>query len=537
MRTNRGFQTWCYVVVAIAVLAPLPDGGCQLLTCYDLDSMVLLSSGIVEGEIVPSLERSQREFHELKVDRVYKGPFEEGDTVKIDLGIYRKHTADRSLLGKLVPLDNHDRVVVFLSGDRLRQEDPDLYLPVSLGVRFIAKGKAIHFRQEENPGPVVLQDSEDSSKYWIDAEELRKDISESIVRVEAIGKKLDADLEEKDAAWLMKLIDERPGKAPGCPYHEDLISRLACAKIAQFKNPQISMEALEHANTWSKGQDVIRKSFGTPKGREFLLKVISDSGQPMEKRITCAQTLRSAGATYHLTFHVTFRAEKGSYSLITDGSPKDKNGTYLSRIAQLALDNAKNEELRGILLDTMSGFAREVSRREEPHTCADMLSAVSVLEKLYGSTQSEQARFDIELAAAFMDRSRLEKLNADCGPIITMITELELRRQSEGERCVSFSFSACDFARRPIKLSPYLVLQNAKSGDEHHLSFKGNAWNSTESIRTRDAVHSFDGNKSVRMGRMLVLPEELPGGRYRVYIEYRDGEKVVSKGHYREIDL
>jgi hypothetical protein len=270
--------------------------------------------------------------------------------------------------------------------------------------------------------------------------------------------------------------------------------------------------------------------------------VISDPEEPMDKRVEYARTLSVAGEHYYYTYSMKDR-NGGWKAGIKSEEP---NGGYITRIAHLALDNLEHEDLCTALLDSIQSFARSISQRREEHTTADMLAAIPILDKIYKSTKSQMAKLRIDFTLAYMDKSALKRINPDCGPVITSINQLQLRLKDQGTQCLFVSYTASDFADEPIKLTPYLVLQNTASGGEYHLSFNEHMWKHRDNVPpipggnrvgSRDDFHSFDGKSSVGLGRTIVLPKDLPAGKYRVYIEYRDGDKVVSKGHYRKIDI
>ena len=524
------------ICVCMVFMIALP-AQCYVMPRYDLDSMVLMSEAVVEGTIIREKDADQREQSRLKAVKVYKGDFKKDDIIKVSMSSYRKPVT-QDVFGKSLHLETGDRVIAVLVNVQWSPPRPDVFQPIGSGVRFISNGKVIGFSQAHSLGPALLQSDERYSKYWTTVDTFKTDLEKSMEKVRPIEEKFRAEFSEKDVDWLMNLLRERSPEDSTRPQYIDRICELACERIARIQDPEVSARALRYAKSWS-GVSAIRRSFGTPRGRDFLLSVIADPDEQMDKRVTYAKILADAGESYHRTR--TFVEQTGGWH--TSGKPRDGNAGYITRIARLALENVEHEELCAALMSSMASFARSIAQEKEKHTSADMSAAMPILKSIYDSTKSEDAKYHIEMTSAFIDKAAYRRLNCKCGPIVSIMTKLEVYRKDDRERSLQFGYTVYDFADEPIELTPYIVLEDTASENVYHLSLwehrrhasPRNAEGNEETRRNK--TRKFDGTVRAGRGYTIILPKHIPSGRYRAYIEYRDGETVVSKGHYLELEI
>ncbi len=524
------------ICVCMVFMIALP-AECGRMARYDLDSMVLMSEAVVEGTIIREKDADQREQSRLKAVKVYKGDFKKDDIIKVSMSLYRKPVTQHEF-GKSLHLETGDRVIAFLVNVQWSPPRPDVFQPIGSGVRFISNGKVIGFSQPDSSGPALLQSDELYSKYWTTVDRFKTDLEKSMEKVRPIEEKFRAEFSEKDVDWLMDLLRERSPEDSTYPRYTDHISELACERIARIQDPEVSARALRYAKSWG-GVSAIRRSFGTPRGRDFLLSVIADPDEQMDKRATYAEILADAGESYHRTR--TFVEQSGGWQ--TSGKPRDGNAGYITGIARLALGNVEHEELCAALMRSMASFGRRIAQRKEEHTSADISAAMPILKSIYDSTESEYAKYHIEITSALIDKAAYRRLNSKCGPIVSIMRQLEVHRRDDRERSLQFGYTVYGFADGPIELTPYIVFEDTVSENVYHLSLWENRRHASprgpegnEETR-RKKRRKFDGTVRRGTGGSIILPKHIPNGRYRVYIEYRDGKAVISKGHYAELEI
>jgi hypothetical protein len=82
------------------------------------------------------------------------------------------------------------------------------------------------------------------------------------------------------------------------------------------------------------------------------------------------------------------------------GDSGENNGHYLQRLAELAVDRAKEPELCASLVRTIGIFGRW---RSGPYPRSDSLAAAKALDQLYKRTDSDSVRKEIERAVEYLD--------------------------------------------------------------------------------------------------------------------------------------
>ena len=163
---------------------------------------------------------------------------------------------------------------------------------------------------------------------------------------------------------------------------------------------------------------ILYLGFGTPEGRAFLLQKIGDPTEPHDHRVTLTEALRVDGPIYQSKFsHIT----PASWGVT--GAPDAKNSSYFTRITQLALANAGDEELSLALLQALNWLATGNPANRDPNIQADWDDAADILRQLYTQTKSERVRYTIEQITALIGSTAYDKLGSKSGPVLSMITQ------------------------------------------------------------------------------------------------------------------
>jgi len=500
---------------------------------YDLDSMAFMSKNVVEGIIIEVNDTELGNISRLKVVDVYKGQFKKDDIVKVYLGGYAKHGKGTES-NRCIDLEIGDRVFIFLVNVQWTPKRPDIFRPIPSGVKFISKKTVMGFSKSGNFGPVILQSDEKFSEYWIPLNTFRENLKTSITKANDIEEKFRAQPSEKEVDWLIDLLRERSLTNTKKPIYFDHISKMVCQRISQIQDPSVSAMGLQYVKPWS-GLDIIRKSFGIPKGRDFLLNVIGNSEEVIEKKILYAGILADAKETYHLTY--TCKNVYGDWR--TSGKVKEGNAGYITKIAHLAYENVENDELCTALLESITSFAYSISRKKEEYTSADLNAAMLILEKVYISTKSDKARYFIEISAGVTDQAIYKKFNEKCGPIVSIIERPGYYLMKDKTRIISFNYIARSFSEKPIELTPYLVLEDTTTKKQYSLSL----WEHRRKDYgppvppNNNKTHTFDSMERKHRGGSIVLPKDIPNGKYHIFLEYRNGKEVISQGHYHELEI
>ena len=517
MRSTVSSGRRVHALLLACLLGQAAEG--KVLYTYDLDSLVFMSEGIVEGTIARRHKSDRGDLIDLSITAVHRGKLQKGTVVKLAaLCLYAKPKPGEELLNT-VRLDKSDRLVLLLA-----KAAGDIRTVVPSGVKLIVGGKVVGFSQHYgNPGPYVAETAARFADRALTLEAFRAALRASIARSAALAEGLRAPATPKDVPWLMGLLRKRAGQTRG--RYADRIVELACAKLAGLHDPEVLANALPLASGNAAG--TLRSGFGTPRGREFLLQAIADRKQPTAKRIDYARTLAKAGEAYHTT-----SADITTGSWRPEGVPRDANAGYIQRIARLALANARHEELCRALLESIDYFARVIRQTKEEHTSADLAAALPVLKQLHDSAKSGMLKFSVELATRHADEAAYGKLQSPGGPVISIIRgayhgtgirrigRSPVRLDPDG---LVFEYTIHTFLDDNTTLTPQLVLTSVDGATARILP-----WPGKRPCRGRGGTSGMN---------RVPLPKDVPAGRYRVHLRFKDAGKVVSTGHYAEVEL
>jgi hypothetical protein len=494
---------------------------------YDLDSLVYLSEEILVGRIGNTDRAKGFDLTELKVDSVYMGVRKKGDTVKITgLYAFRKPATTLPDLNS-IPLEKGTQLIVFLDDVTPKSIRPEPgsrgdteYQLVGCGVRAVVNGKVLRFYQRGNPGPYVVESDAGNIKRSPSLEDFARQISETVPRMKDFAAKLDKATASGDAQWFVRTLRERAelARSQGTRSHyTDHLSDLAAMGLADLHTPELLEQALKYG-TWQ--TRILAGGFGTPAGRDYLLGVIKDAKQPQERRLRLAGVIGDAYFVYGSRLK---NIETNSGQIV--GKAGVKNDNYITRIARVVLENITDEKLCLTLMRTIDFFGRTIVQTNDDDTRADFKQALAVLKEAYDKCTSETLRFEIEQATAHFSRELYDRLGSRCGSVISRLYYTDPKRYTvPNEKSLIFQYEYSVVSKGNYETA--VVLHSQAQGKEYMLPVKlfRHSWNYSPG--------STGGGSNV-----VVLPKDLPKGKYRVYLQATENGRVVSKGHYYDTDL
>jgi len=519
--TIRSFQT-ALVLAILALSTLLQPVRAANLYVYDLDSLTFMSPEIVEAEVMKRYEANKIDLIDVKVTAVHKGAFKAGQTLAVaGTDLYRKddlQSVEHFAVG--------DKVILFVYRAKASMffpipEDAEICMPTPSGVRLVDGDNVLGFSQWMNPGPYNLDRPGPKNKPPT-LKTFRQQVSESVRYTDKLKGEIDKKTGEKDAAWFLDLLAERSkleilDRFSG----RDYLSEIACANLANGHDPDVLTKALPLAKEYH-GRDMLARGFGTPKGRDLLLKQVSDEKLPMERRIEFARYIRQAGAVYRSTI-----TEITTNSSRTVGEEDEGNSGYFKRIGKAAYDNRQHEALCLALLHTLDWLGRGHAQRKDSQVFIDLYAALGELEPLYDDAKvSEPIRYTVELATVGGDGDgpAYARLRSPCGPMLSLLrapARPEMYTKPK-EPSLIFEYDYHSLSKdRDAQFKPNVVLVHQASGQRYVLP--------TE-ITCRGFARG--GGSGV-----VVLPKDLRPGRYRVFFEFQVDGKVISTGHHFETDL
>jgi hypothetical protein len=170
-------------------------------------------------------------------------------------------------------------------------------------------------------------------------ERFREKVKGSLRGTQEWASLVKAKMGNLDVPRLLKLLASRPEPADSTDGNLDFFAEQICMRFAESQDPDLLSRALAVAKN-HQGASILRRGFGTPKGREYLLGKVADAKEPIPARLRYADTFYEAGYVYRET--ITDITASSSRSL---GKADEGNSAYLTRIAKLARANAKDEKL------------------------------------------------------------------------------------------------------------------------------------------------------------------------------------------------
>jgi hypothetical protein len=361
-----------------------------------------------------------------------------------------------------------------------------------------------------NPGPYVSDRPAGPKEKPLAPKQFRRQVGESVRWTATLAREFATKKGADDAPWLLNFLVKR-SKTVG----RDQLAELACERLAALHDPALLTQAMPLARRH--GQRALMRGLGTPKCRDFLLAKVTDEKEPMERRLAYANILAKAG---ELDF-INFTEIMSSWRPVSE----EDEGTsgYLARIARAAHDCRRHEELCLALVACIDRFGIWIVQVGGPQTRADLRGALAELRRLYEATGSGPVRFAVEVATAHADRKAYDRLKSPCGLLPSIVRPADAEKYAKPvERSLIFAYSYdTTLLAEGAELRPVVVLVHQASRQRHALP---------------SGVTLQRGSNGGGPGA-VILPKDLPRGRYRVFFEITKGEKVVSTSHSCEVDL
>lgn len=480
----------------------------KILPSYDVDSLVYMSDHVVEGMIasLPGPAHGGRAVPTVKISLVHRGPLRKGQTTPVR-GIHL-----------FAGLKQGDQVVLFL------REVKDSATPAAKGLHVVASGiKAVRdgmvlgFSQRRNPGPYVLESGEEYADKSVPTEKFRAELTGSIKKMAILKRKFAQEPKIKDTTWLTELLRERlRSPAPAEAWlSRDHVAELASVRLANLHEPRAIAEALPLAYR-TRAWGILAKGLGTPEGREFVLKVIGDRRQPMATRVQYAQLLRRVGLAYHVRY---VRIGIGHHT--SEGGTRRDNGRFMTRIASLARENARHEKLACTLVAPLD----RIGQSEDRPLATDGTATALVLTGLHQTTRSEALKYAIEVALR-RDPQALGRLRPKPGPLLSLL------RQADPTKYAPL--------RQPglmMRLRYQSLLKNESTFTVQTVLEGRNVSAKYVIPSAKWSARSFSPGASGGGSCVVIFPKGMPAGRYRIYLRFESGDRIVAISHYLEMHL
>ena len=476
---------------------------------YDLDSLVYLSTEVAEVEVARSYEAHDLELMDVKVTLVHKGGFKKGQTVAVwDAGYGKPKDAGKNPQRLAVG----DRLVIFVKRfTRSESRVPAgvvIYAPLNGGMRLVQGDEVIGFSQLDSDGRYQAL----RTKTRLTIARFREKLKSSLRDTEAWARLVDAKDSKLDVPRLLKLLGDRSKPHGGHDYFTERI----CVRFGNTHDILLLRDALPLA----KGNNdawILQHGFGTPAGRDYLLVKVMDEKEPMPARLRYARALPNADAVYRST--LTEIRVNGHRRV---GEADAGNSGYITRIARAARATGKHEPLCGSVVRCIAYFGQGITQNKPAPMMADLLESFAVLKELYETKPSQNLQFAIEKATAW-DRNAYEKLKSPCGTFISILRPVDPAKYTKPNKCsLTFEYEcATALLSRDVEVHPSVVLVHQEAQTRYVIpsQLKIRGW------------QIGGGSSSVD------LPKDLPAGRYRVFFQVSDGDKVISTGHSFAADL
>ena len=522
---SRTDARWQLGVIVIGVLLLSVDSACGwLLPHHDLDSLIYLSTDVIEGTL--------NSIDSVTVTHVYKGKFSVGQTVRVwGMDHYPKgHLVDSGKLGA------GDTVTLFIISvtEAFPEDVPEgmeSYRLVSSGIKLHVDGKVLGFRQFDNPGGYVLRAHEDAVAAAPMSEAYRDQIIEQVPYVDRVAPELAKPSAEQSVEWLYELIDERCKRQLG---HDDEMSRIACAHLAMRRDPEeidgavriyCDNAATMHYKPW-RYTEVLVQGLATPAGRQHLLTQLGDPDVDDEVKLVYARAADRVGHVYQSINYLEYLGEERGVS--PEAGPN--NDWYLTRLAELIASPSTLPEVRTHLLRALR-YPRPESEGEE--VSKDFTKAAAVLTELHATTSDSQLKYEIEESLAGVgvspvDMSAYEALNSQSGPSLSRMLEATVVLDEEtGVSTLQFSSKICILVVDAWD-DVTLIVENVETGAKVSLPLPEGSKARTLELAGRKCQSGSGG--------VVPIPADLPPGRYLVYLVFLKDGQVVSTGYGMEID-
>ncbi len=516
-KTGRRFGATA--LAALLLTSALAQVNPRQIISLDLDSLIYMGPQIVEGRFQaknPAIKHSNSyvTVWDVSISLVHKGSFKVGQQVEVVVSDFAREE-DCGFVGSdylkagdefFLFLDNqpsegtqaafHDGKTQATFRDGLPTKS-EFYWPAPSGLRLIKKGKVVFYLNEDlRPYPYHADPEGAETNATIPTvAELREQIRESLPRVETWRLLLEREAAAKNIPELVRIIRER--EQHKSLWRRDRIAELASERLASLHDIPSVVEAMRLGGDFHR----LVKGFDTKAGREFLFSQILDGSKPEAERINWVTILGNVGL-----------------------SSREHD---FERVAQLAIRDEIGTDLRSALLGCLQapyhvgvGVGGSMDGMPDKTQKADVVEACGILESFSRRTISEELKYEIDLAlASLMDNED----GTNLPPVISILRSINRTdnrvKPPQGHLGFAFRYYVVRTGNWTVKVA----LVDVKARKKWSL-------NSNRILGYTPGAQGGGGDE-------VVLPEDLPRGRYRVFFEHLNNGKVEGSGHFFEMDL
>lgn len=486
------------------------------LYSYDLDSLVYMSSQIVEADIVGHGAVKGYPVVRAKVTAVHKGAFTVGQTISLTaLDFFRIPQPAAQSLGQTKGLGVAAHVVLFL----VKAEEAFLwnipkqaaiYWPVASGVKLVQDNKVLDFVQFNNPGPYEAVTPEAFPKgRFPSVNDFRVQVRNSITRMNALKAKFALPPDAKDTSWLLELL--RADKRGTGIFGRDHLAELACERLAKLGDPAVLTNALLLKADWFDTMS-LASGLNTARGRDLLLRRIAN---PQEAK---ANRLRFADVLQEIVIHLPNGPSSGA-----------DDAKFLARVAQLARQQRTDPALCAALLEGLGASWSSSDSGNDLKTRALWGQALNILAQLHAEASSALLRFKIESLTAHAGLKVFRHLYPQTGPVLSLLQPADPTQYARPKgRSVLIEYQVETLEGNAQGWTPIVMLLNRQTGASYALPSRAFA---PIEANFRQQPSSMNGSDEI------AIPRSVPAGIYLIRYGFKRQGKVISTGHGFEAHL
>jgi hypothetical protein len=364
---------------------------------YDLDSLVYLSSDIVETTVdaiqpVPGNPGDLRA--QVTVTRVAAGAHHVHEVLTVtDVPFYVVRSPDQRNVQRITP---GARVWLFLQPPPVPLNPanplpPGNEQPVLSGVHLIDDSRVITPFQSGNPGPFlfVLPSPGGPTE-----EQFRAQLADSIARMADLRDRLKKPPAPTDVQWLVPALRARP--VTDGIFRDDALAKPLADRLAGLNDPAAFLEIVD-APIGARAGALLATAMQQRATRAYFAAHLADLQIPLTRRLRLLDTLQRGGPDINRSTTLTVEDLHALDAGIDPSLPE--NGHYLQHLAETAASPAAEPQLARAILRTLRAFSTGPLASAAPPVHADLLRAVHALEPLYRRADDPETLFLIELLA------------------------------------------------------------------------------------------------------------------------------------------
>jgi hypothetical protein len=490
-----------------------------------LDSLIYDSTNIIEAHILgPRLGRPAWVGVDVQVSAVYQGRMKPGDVCVV--GGLPEYLKDGNGFGDgSRGLGRGDDVFLFLRPDAnpaIQPYEKQAFDPLSSGVRWINGKQVVPFAQESNPGPMVATDR---NRFRTEAlpslDAFRESLKQRVAYVSTLRQRLTSPMGVGDKAWLLQILAERAKSAAADSYGEDLVLYAIADRINEFGDPEFAYKAMGiHPRV------PVGLAFATPGGRDFLLAKLEAADTSDAMRVRLIEMIGRAGINHQSTQD---RSDRNRGSGARVNTPFEAgNAYYATRVIRVAIANANRKGFWTAFARMLDFWMESPDFIKDPEYLKDVTAASAALTDFYRHGATEQQQYDIESHLAQLGRSYYEAADSKQAMWVVAIA----------------TFDSSYVAWKPPP--PYVIPQyrwfrlpwadDFRAKDPTDVQTIGRSVATGREFIVDPSPGGFGGISGTSSGGPKSLPANLPAGRYRIFLRFFIGTRILGESHGFEID-